>query len=79
MSEKTTYTAVLFGPGMIGHGDEMQLEYVNGAYQPEIVISYDEPGGTITRTWRLGHETAEPVPYRFVSEQDAGAEAHVEN
>ncbi|SDT19754.1 hypothetical protein [Microterricola viridarii] len=79
MSEKTTYTAVLFGPGMIGHGDELELEYVNGSYQPEIVTEYDEPEGKITRTWRLGHETEEPVPYRFVGEHDSGGEPTITN
>lgn len=79
MSEKTTYTAVLFGPGMIGHGEELELDYVNGAYQPEIITEYDGPEGRITRVWRLGHETEEPVPYRFVSEQDSASEPHITN
>lgn len=79
MSDKTTYTAVLYGPGLIGHGEEVQLDYVNGAHQPEIVTEYDEPGGRIRRTWKLGHETAEPIPYRFVSDEDAGGEPNVPN
>lgn len=79
MSDKTTYTAVLFGPGLIGHGEEIVLDYVNGAYQAEIVTEYDEAGGRITRTWKLGHETSEPIPYQFVSEEDEGGEPSVQN
>ena len=81
MNEKVTYSAVLYGPGLLGHGDEMVLDYVNGAYQPEIVTYSDGPGGRISRVWRIGHETTEPIAYRFVSEQDvdADAEERVEN
>ncbi|MGO4690732.1 hypothetical protein [Glaciibacter sp. 2TAF33] len=79
MNDNATYRAVLFGPGTIGSGHEMELPYVDGAYQKVVVIDAVENGETISRTYRLGHVTDEPISYRFVEEDDTGGEADVPN
>ncbi|GAA3888780.1 hypothetical protein GCM10022381_33290 [Leifsonia kafniensis] len=72
MNERTTYRAVLLGPNPIGAGEPVELKFVDGKHQDTIVVSVEEDGETITRTYRKGAETAEPIPYRFVDEEDSG-------
>lgn len=72
MNEKATYRAVIFGPNPIAAGTEVDLPYVDGEYQKELVIEDMEEGDTVRRRYRRGHETAEPIPYRFVEEVDTG-------
>lgn len=81
MSAQETYKAVLFGPNVIGSGTEIELHYVNGAHQDVVVLEAVEDGQTITRTYRKGRETEEPIPYRFVDEDvsDETAEGEVPN
>jgi hypothetical protein len=75
-----TYRAVLYGPGNIGSGQEVDLDYgADGQHQDIVVVDVVEGGETIRRTFRRGHETAEPVPYRFVEESDTGGEPNVPN
>jgi hypothetical protein len=81
MSEQGTYKAVLFGPNVIGSGTEVELHYTNGEYQDVVVLEAVEDGQTITRTYRKGRETDEPIPYRFVDEDvsDETVEGEVPN
>jgi hypothetical protein len=46
-----------------------------------IVLEEIEDTETITRTYKRGRETDEPIPYRFVEEDvaEAGGEADVPN
>lgn len=78
MNERTSYRAVVFGPNPIAAGTEMDLPYVDGEYQEELIIDDVVEGKTVRRRYRRGHETAEPIPYRFVDEADTG-EAKVPN
>ena len=78
MNERASYRAVVFGPNPIAAGTEMDLPYVDGEYQDELIIDDVEDGETIRRRYRRGHETAEPIPYRFVEEDNTG-EAKVPN
>ena len=81
MSHSATYKAVLFGPNPIAAGTEVELEYVDGAYQEVIVLAAVEKTQTITRTYKRGHVTDEPIPYRFVEEgvEELAGEADVPN
>ena len=81
MSAQETYKAVLFGPNVIGSGTEIELHFTNGGYQDVVVLEAVEDGQTITRTYRKGRETEEPIPYRFVDEDvsDETAEGDVPN
>ncbi len=79
MSDKKTYTAVLLGPNPMGEGEERELEFVNGEYQPTVVVEYNDPDGTIKRTYVLEAKTEEPIPYRFVNEHDTGGEPFERN
>ncbi|MDJ0350984.1 hypothetical protein [Cryobacterium sp. PH29-G1] len=81
MSQSATYRAVLFGPNPIAAGTEVELEYVDGALQDVIVLEAVEDTETITRTYKRGHETEEPVPYRFVEEDstEVAGEADIPN
>lgn len=81
MSAEETYKAVLFGPNVIGSGTEVELQFANGEFQDVVVLEAVEDGQTITRTYRKGRETEEPIPYRFVEEDvsDASAEGEVPN
>jgi hypothetical protein len=80
MTDKATYQAVFFGPNLIGAGTERELEYVDGAYQQEVTLEAVEEGKSVRRRFRLGRETDEPIPYRFVEEEhDEEAEADVPN
>lgn len=81
MNAKNTYKAVLFGPNVIGSGTEVELHYSNGEYQDVVVLEAVEDGQTVTRTYRKGRETEEPIPYRFVDEDVSGetAEGDVPN
>lgn len=79
MNANSTYRAVLYGPGTIGSGEEVNLEYVDGKQVETLVIDVVEEGFTIRRTYRRGRETAEPIPYRFVEEDDTGGEPNVPN
>jgi len=81
MSAQETYKAVLFGPNVIGSGTEVELQFANGEYQDVVVLEAVEDGQTITRTYRKGGETEEPIPYRFVEEDvsDPDAEGEVPN
>lgn len=69
MSAKTTYQAIFFGPNVIAAGTERELDYVNGEYQKEVVIDFTENGETAHRIFRIGNETDEPIPYRFVEDE----------
>lgn len=79
MNEHATYKAVLLGPNPIGSGEVVELYFVDGKHQETVVVSVVEDGETITRTYRIGHETAEPVPYRFVEENDSETPPSVQN
>ena len=81
MSHSATYSAVLFGPNPIAAGTEVELEYIDGEYQDVVVLEAVEDTETITRTYKRGRETDEPIPYRFVEEDIAefDAEADVPN
>jgi hypothetical protein len=79
MTEKATYRAVLLGPNPIGSGEPVELKFVDGKHQETIVVSVDEDGETITRTYRKGHDTTEPIPYRFVDEDDSETPPSVQN
>jgi hypothetical protein len=74
MDGKSTYRAVLYGPGTIGSGEEVDLDYVDGAYQDVLVVeTASEDGDPIVRSYRRGKPTdEEPIPYRFVEENDTG-------
>jgi len=75
MTGIATYKAVLYGPNPIAGGLELDLEYVDGEYQDTVVLEAVDDGTVIMRTYRRGHETVEPVPYRFDAETDAEADA----
>ncbi len=81
MSHSATYRAVLFGPNPIAAGTEVELEYIDGEYQDIVVLEAVEDRETIVRSYKRGHETEEPVPYRFVEEaiEEVGGEADVPN
>ena len=81
MSDKTTYQAIFYGPNVIAAGTPRELEYVNGEYQKEVVIDFTEDGDTARRTFRIGRETEEPIPYRFVEDEhdEPQGEADVPN
>lgn len=81
MTAQGTYKAVLFGPNVIGAGTEVELHFSNGEHQDVVVVEAVEDGQTITRTYRKGRETEEPIPYRFVDEDvsDETAEGGVPN
>jgi hypothetical protein len=83
MNDSSTYRAVLFGPNVIAAGTEMDLEYVDGEYQDIVVLeALDDNGDTIVRSYRRGHETEEPVPYRFVEEaveESSGGQPEIPN
>ena len=69
MSDKTTYEAIFYGPNVIAAGTPRTLEYVNGEYQKVVVIDFEENGESAHRTFRIGHQTEEPIPYRFVDDE----------
>ena len=69
MSDKTTYQAIFYGPNVIAAGTPRELEYVNGEYQKVVVIDFTDDGVTAHRTFRIGHQTEEPIPYRFVDDE----------
>jgi len=73
-----TYKAVLFGPNPMASGIEVDLEYVDGKHQDTVVLETVDDGDVITRSYRRGHETEEPVPYRFVAEVDQDADGDAE-
>lgn len=84
MNGSSTYRAVLFGPNVIAEGTEVNLDYVDGEYQDVVVIeTTDDDGETIVRSYIKGHETEEPIPYRFVEEtveeEATGGEPDVPN
>jgi 3D (Asp-Asp-Asp) domain-containing protein len=84
MNGSSTYRAVLFGPNVIAEGTEVDLEYVDGEYQDIVVMEAAEDNGeTIVRSYVKGHETEEPIPYRFVEEsvkeESTGGEPDVPN
>jgi hypothetical protein len=79
MNERATYKAVLLGPNPIGSGEPVELKFVDGKHQDVVVVSVDEDGETITRTYRKGAETTEPIPYRFVDEEDSETPPSVPN
>lgn len=79
MATPSTYRAVLFGPNSIAAGEEMDLPYIDGKEQEIVVISTVEGDDTITRTYRKGRETTEPIPYRFIEEDDSEGEPNVAN
>ncbi|MFO7691139.1 MAG: hypothetical protein R6W83_11415 [Cryobacterium sp.] len=72
MNRGATYKAVLFGPNPISAGVELDLEYIDGEVQEAVVLESVDDGVMTLRTYRRGHHTEEPVPYRFV-------EQHIEN
>lgn len=79
MDGKSTYRAVLYGPNTIGSGEEVDLDYVDGSYQDVLVVeAASEDGEPIVRSYRRGAHTEEPIPYRFVEENDTG-EGSVKN
>ncbi len=82
MNGSSTYRAVLYGPNVIAAGTEMDLDYVNGEYQDIVVLEAVEGDTTIVRSYRKGHETEEPIPYRFVEEsvdEEHGEQSDVPN
>jgi len=70
MSSSATYKAVLFGPNPMASGVEIDLEYVDGKHQDMVKFEAVEDGSVVMRSYRRGHETEEPVPYRFFEEVD---------
>ncbi|KGJ79635.1 hypothetical protein GY21_04715 [Cryobacterium roopkundense] len=70
MTGIATYKAVLFGPNPMASGMELDLEFVDGEYQDTVVLEAVDEGIVIMRSYRRGHETEEPVPYRFFEEVD---------
>lgn len=73
MSE--TYRASLRTPGGIGAASEIDVPYLGGRVQPEIVVEYGhEEGHRIRRVYRLEDDTAEPVPYVLEAEVRAAGE-----
>jgi hypothetical protein len=82
MNGSSTYRAVLYGPNVIAAGTEVDLEYVDGEYQDIVVLEVVEGDETIVRSYRKGHETEEPIPYRFVEEsvdEEPGEQPDVPN
>lgn len=81
MNHGATYRAVLFGPNPIAAGVEVELEYVDGKVQEVVVLESVEDGETTVRTYKRGHHTEEPFPYRFVDEESESetAEGEVQN
>jgi len=79
MNEKASYRAVIFGPNPIAAGTEVDLPYIDGKVQEELVIEDSAGDGTVRRRYRRGHPTEEPVPYRFVEEVATGGEHEVPN
>lgn len=77
MDGKSTYRAVLYGPNTIGSGDEVELDYVDGAYQDVVVVEVTgDDGEPIVRSYKRGkHTDEEPIPYRFVDENETGQAA----
>ena len=69
MNRGATYKAVLFGPNPIAAGVEIELEYVEGNVQEVIVLESVDDGETTIRTYKRGHHTDEPIPYRFIDEE----------
>lgn len=68
MSHNATYRAVLFGPNPMANGTEVELDYIDGEYQDIVVLETVEDNETIVRSYKRGHKTEEPIPYRFVEE-----------
>lgn len=80
MSDKTTYEAIFYGPNVIAAGTPRTLEYVNGAYQKEVLVESMEGGDKVRRLFKIGHQTEEPIPYRYVEDQqDDQGEANIPN
>ncbi len=79
MNEGATYKAVLLGPNPIGSGEPVELNFVDGKHQTTVVISVVEGEETISRTYRIGHATTEPIPYRFVDEAHSDTPPTVQN
>ena len=77
MDGKSTYRAVLYGPNTIGSGEEVELDYVDGAYQDVVVVeAAEDDGEPVVRSYKRGKHTAEePIPYRFVDENETGQSA----
>lgn len=80
MSDKATYQAIFFGPNVIAAGTPHELEYVNGEYQKEVLLEATEDGQTVRRLFRLVRATEEPIPYRFVEDENVDqGEADIPN
>lgn len=79
MTSHSTYRAILYGPNSIAAGQEIDLPYIDGKEQEIVVLSTVEGSDTITRTYRKGRETTEPIPYRFVEEDDSEGEPNIAN
>ncbi|KFF58894.1 hypothetical protein JF66_15225 [Cryobacterium sp. MLB-32] len=78
MTGIATYKAVLYGPNPMASGMEVDLEYVEGEYQDTVVLEAVDDGNVIMRSYRRGHETEEPVPYRFYEEVDEAPAGEIE-
>ena len=78
MIDKTTYEAIFYGPNVIAAGTPRTLEYVNGEYQKVVVIDFEENGESAHRTFRIGRETEEPIPYRFVDDEHDASESEAD-
>lgn len=72
MNEKSSYRAVIFGTNPIASGTEVDLPYVDGKVQEDLVREETEGDVTVRRRYRRGHPTEEPVPYHFVDEVATG-------
>ncbi|MFT2815496.1 hypothetical protein [Leifsonia sp. A12D58] len=81
MSSESTYRAILYGPNVIAAGQEMDLQYVDGKQQEFVQFSTTEGDDTITRVFRKAKDSdnEEPVPYRFVEEDNSDDETSVPN
>lgn len=79
MNEKTSYRAVVFGANPIAAGTEMDLPYIDGEIQEELVLEEREGEEIVRRKYRRGHHTEEPIPYRLVEEEETGGEPRVPN
>ena len=79
MSLSTTYRAVLFGPNPIAAGTQVELEYSDGSYQDIVVLESVEDTYTITRIYKRGRDTEEPISYHFVEDYDDDGEVNVPN
>ncbi len=71
MTETPTYTAVLLGPGSVGDGQTVELDYVDGALQEVVELDFEVAGERVQRTWTLADSKSTPVTYDFVGESDA--------